>query len=84
MGVKTVVERWAVVWHQLGHPDHVLFKSGESPMIYRTRRRAQAAMRLSYGYIATRKDLRRAPHHWRLPRIVKVRVRIDECSQGNS
>ena len=79
MGVKTVVERWAVVWHQLGRPGHVMWNTPESPMIYLTRRRAEAAMRASYRYIATRKDLRRAPHQWRLPRIVKVRVRIDEC-----
>ena len=50
------------------------FLMGHKTAVFATKREAQAAIREHYGYIAKRKDLRKAPHNWRVPKPVKVDV----------
>jgi hypothetical protein len=47
-----------------------------TPALFLTRREAIEYARKEYGYIATRKDLRRPPHNWRMPKPVRVRINL--------
>jgi hypothetical protein len=44
------------------------------PVLFMTRSEARQWIDQKYGYIRSRKDLRTAPHWWRMPIPVKVRV----------
>lgn len=48
------------------------------PLLFATRREASDYARDRFGYIATRKDLREAPHYWRMPKPVRVMVSVIE------
>jgi hypothetical protein len=50
-------------------------------LVFTTRDAARAYAKQHYGYIATRRDLRREPHGWRVPQIVKVTVTVTEASR---
>lgn len=63
---------WAAKWTS-GGKSHLLRRECV-PVLFRTRRECRAWIRKHYGYIAARKDLRDAPHHWRIPRAVRVKV----------
>lgn len=47
-------------------------------MLFLTRREALAWNKEERGYIATRKDLRREPHCWRVGKPVRVTVTVTE------
>lgn len=64
--------RWAVKWH-VGIMWHDC-----KPLLFRTRKEARIWIDEHYGYIKDRYDLRSAPHHWRLPKPVKVEVIFKE------
>lgn len=68
--------RWAVQWNQLD--DKWIMWSKCLPLLFKTRMQARAWIDENYGYIRTRKDLRSAPHHWRLPTAVLVTVTLQE------
>jgi hypothetical protein len=44
------------------------------PKMFATRKDARRFASEQFGYIRERKDLRGAPHFWRMPRPVKVEV----------
>lgn len=78
-----ILRRWALEWTQNiqldGFRQHLLaFDYLRPPHInvFRTRREAQAFCKERYGYIARRGDLRREPHCWRVPKVVRVIVTI--------
>ena len=52
--------------------------SGHTTMVFKTRQQAREFIRKEYGYIASRPDLRREPHGWKMPRPVKVTVTVAE------
>ena len=52
--------------------------SGYTKSVFKTRKMARDYVRNHYSYIAKRPDLRREPHGWKAPLIVKVRVLIKE------
>jgi hypothetical protein len=80
--VSEQVQRWGALWHSRnrldGVSEHLLWTEGDSalPALFRTRREVRAWIRARYGYIATRPDLRREPHGWRVPRPVQVAVHL--------
>jgi hypothetical protein len=49
-----------------------------SYQFFATRRECLEYIKRDYGYIATRKDLRREPHCWRVPKPVRVTVTVSE------
>ncbi len=68
---------WAAQWYSKNKLDgvsqYIIFQNG-LPVLFRTRRECRDYIKLNYGYIADREDLRDEPHGWRLPRPVKVVV----------
>lgn len=44
------------------------------PLVFLTRKEARLYANKKYGYIRERKDLRIAPHHWTMPKAVRVSV----------
>jgi hypothetical protein len=72
---------WGILWksdNQLdGKTEHFIFGSfyeprGPGPSLFKTRAEARAFRDKHYGYIRTREDLKREPHGWKLPRVVRV------------
>jgi hypothetical protein len=47
-------------------------------MIFPTRRQARAFAKERYGYIRARRDLRKYPHNWHSPRVVRVTLEVKE------
>lgn len=77
---EQIVQRWGALWHSRnrldGVSEHLLWNQAALPALFLTRREARSWIRTSYGYIATRLDLQREPHGWRVPRAVRVSVRL--------
>lgn len=66
------IQRWGLLWtfRDAVHLDAVLGRVS----LFRTREEARSFATHQYGYIRERKDLRSAPHHWQVPRAVRVTV----------
>lgn len=79
---KSITRRWAALWTSRnlldGETRHFLRDGGGLPELFKTRKDCRAWIRLHYGYIASRPDLRTEPHGWRVPRAVRVHVTIEE------
>ena len=75
---------WALLWRSEnrldGYREHLIrdWKDPDAltPKLFRTRREARAWKKERYGYINDRPDLRREPHGWKPPKVVKVDVTI--------
>ena len=70
------VIRWSVVW-RTAEGDGRLQWHDCLPLLFVTKAEATRYIRQTWGYIATRSDLRRPPHNWRMPRPVRVRVVLE-------
>lgn len=71
------ITRWAIEWRSktlLEGERRRFMWDGYRPLLFGTREEAREAIKASWGYIAERKDLRREPHGWRMPRPVLVEV----------
>ena len=64
---------WSLKWHHAHDPGHIIHR-GCVPVLFRTRKEAVAFREETFGYIRKRKDLRSAPHFWRMPKLIKVTV----------
>jgi len=51
--------------------------NGVYPLLYRTRAECRTAIEIMFGYFRERPDLRAEPHGWKMPRPVKVKVRLE-------
>lgn len=69
--------RWAILWDS-GGPLDGLVGQPETGMtrLFRTRREAREYKELHFGYIRYREDLKKAPHWWKVPKVVKVTVKV--------
>ncbi len=71
---------WAGQWYSRNKLDgitkHILYNEHCLPALFRTRRECREYIKEKYGYIKDREDLREEPHGWRLPKTVKVEVRV--------
>jgi hypothetical protein len=74
---------WGILWRSDnmldGKRQHLVFGSfyepkGPGPTLFLTRAEAREFRDKHYGYIRTREDLKREPHGWKLPRVVRVRA----------
>lgn len=72
-GVWKVTVRWGVKWNA-----GIMWHNCK-PLLFFRRQDARKYIAASYGYIKHRKDLRSPPLNWRLPKAVRVSVRIKEC-----
>lgn len=73
---------WGAKWishSPYGSREHLLHEKC-LPILFRTRREARAYIKMRYGYIATRPDLRSPPHCWRMPRAVRVSVKMEDTT----
>ena len=79
-GVAVMVTLWAAKWSRTtkldGHHEHLILFDWRTPslQLFRTRAECRAWIEERYGYVRKRKDLQREPHHWRMPRAVRVKV----------
>lgn len=77
---KTKVERWGILWRSEcildGKCEHLLWDRRDhnrlAPALFLTRREARVFQQREYGYIHHRPDLRREPHGWKSPKVVRV------------
>ena len=80
VGEQPAVCLWGALWVQRACPglhgdcSHLLRESG-LPVIFKTRDDARKWIERTHGYIRERKDLRRYPHCWRVPRAVRIEIR---------
>lgn len=51
---------------------------GPAGVIFKTRLAARAWLEEHYGYMRTRKDLKTYPHDWKMPRVVRVKLTVEE------
>ncbi len=58
-------------------PPHM---AGYTTMCFRTRKEARQAARQIWRFLDNRPDLRRPPHNWRAPKIVRVNVTVEEVA----
>lgn len=56
-------------------PDYI---DGYTVMVFPTRQKARDFCKKHFGYIKERKDLQEAPHNWKMPKVVKVMVTVQE------
>lgn len=71
---------WGILWRSEnkleGKREHLIWDWKDprrvTPKFFRTRAEARRYQQDRYGYIARRKDLRREPHGWKSPIVVKV------------
>jgi hypothetical protein len=86
MSESAAVERlwWAVEWHSVNAVDgdrrHLQWDNTFEhtfPHLFRTRRECAAYIKRHHGYLKDRPDLRREPFGWRMPRPVRVLMRIE-------
>ena len=75
--IMTEIMRWGCLWHAKnklnGVTEHLICEK-EAPVLFRTRREARAYIKLRFGYIYRRDDLRREPHGWRMPKAIRVTI----------
>jgi len=56
------------------------YLKGYAVAVFENREVAREFIKLNFGYIATRPDLREEPHGWRMPVAVKVEVVVKEVA----
>jgi hypothetical protein len=50
--------------------------SGYTTIAFKTRSEARGYIKMRFGYIAKRSDLRAEPYGWKMPRVVKINIRV--------
>src|SRR5579883_3632156 len=84
----TTLQRWVPLWSS--GPNNVDREHREHPILFDwltqrrvalfcTRRECQAWINEHYGYIRRMPDLRKYPHDWRMPRAVRVDIKVTPC-----
>ena len=53
-------------------------RSGLVTALFRTRQQARDFREERFGYLRDRPDLKAEPHGWRMPRVVKVKIIVQE------
>ena len=75
---------WAAKWRSQclldGKTEYLIGAGQIPPLLFKTRADCRTHIRIKYGYIATRTDLKAEPHGWKMPAPVKVTVRIEEAA----
>lgn len=68
---------WVAQWESRNKLDGLRrFFIGSGWTLFRTHAQCRDYIKEHYGYIAKRPDLRREPHGWKMPKPVKVTVKL--------
>ena len=74
------VMRWGVLWRSEsrldGKREYVKWYHSD-PLLFYTRAQAREWIAEHYGYLRTRADLKAEPYGWKMPKVVRVAVRIE-------
>lgn len=75
---------WIALWRSDnkldGHNEHPIggtVGGPPGPQLFRTRRECLEMIRVRYGYIRTRPDLRAEPHGWKMPKAVRATLTVE-------
>ena len=84
---------WGVLWRECnrldgkrerligrygwGEPEPATHLAGHKVGFFESRQKAREFIKREFGYIASRPDLRREPHGWKMPQALKVAVTIE-------
>ncbi len=75
--------RWGVKFRAKnrldGNVEYFVFEN-YLPVLFHTRKEAREYVESKYGYLRTREDLKEEPFGWKMPKIVKVIMYLDEES----
>jgi hypothetical protein len=82
---RATIQRWGALWHSVnkldGHSRYFIRRASDNEIaLFRTRNAAREWIKLNYGYILQRPDLRREPHGWKYPKAVKVKITLAEVA----
>lgn len=66
--------RWALRRKWKDHPEAHIVHEDFIPKLFVTRREARMYNEDRFGYIRHREDLKRPPHEWRMPQVIKVEI----------
>lgn len=80
--MKTDIARgWGLLWRSYnaldGPTERLMWDGVYRPTLFRTRGEARDYIQNTWGYIHKRPDLRREPHGWKMPRAVRVRIKLE-------
>lgn len=68
-------KRWAIQFRSKnsldGYRSHLVRENGQV-LLFNTRSQARDFVNKNYGYIKDRNDLKKEPHGWKIPRVVKI------------
>jgi len=77
--------RWVVLFRSRnrldGYRQYIVREDGNFAM-FRTRKAARAYAFEALGYIGRRDDLRREPHGWMTPKVVRVTITANNTVRG--
>ena len=77
-------EAWALKWDTTnaldGRRTYFCGEGGTIPALFKTKAQATKYARETWGYLNKRPDLRAEPHCWRIPKAVRVRIKIEEVT----
>jgi len=79
MAVKRII-RWGLVWQNNkrdGKSEHIICRDC-TPALFCTRQDARNYRESMYGYFRDRPYLRDEPHGWRMPKVVRLRISLEE------
>lgn len=70
---------WGLMWQSGRNGEHkrLVYEKG-IPLLFETRKKARDYATDEFGYIRRRPDLQAAPHWWRMPKAVRVRIDVVE------
>jgi len=78
---RLILLRWAVKFRSKnkldGYREYFVFKNGY-PVLFFSRKEAIKFIKEEYGYLKTRKDLRKEPFGWRIPKAIRITVTLKE------
>lgn len=70
---------WAALWRSKNKLDGTttyIIYSRLLPALFISKKQAQRFIESEYGYIRNRPDLKKEPHGWRMPKAVRVTIKI--------
>lgn len=79
--MKSTHRYWALKWRSKnkmdGYRECFIYDFG-FPLLFISRKVAREYVKQNYSYIAKRLDLQREPHGWKVPRVVRINLTMEE------
>lgn len=77
MNVNQSIQRWGVLFvykNKIDGAKKYIDFENYAPVFFFTKQEAIQYIKMKYGYIAKRKDLRQEPYKWRMPKPIKLKI----------